>query len=245
MDTSTADNTLPSYEGLTFEKVWAMFQETDRKFQENREQMKETDRIVQEVGRQQKETDRLMKETREQMKETDRQIQETGRQMKETGRQMKETDRQMKETDRRLGGLGNRFGEMIEHMVMPNLVAKFRELGFVFTKAYPHATIEDEKNNIVTEIDITLENGDKVMIVEVKSKPSTENITEHIERMHKVKAHANLHGDKRIFLGAVAGMIFNSNERIFALKNGFYAIEPSGDTFTITAPEGIYSPKEW
>ena len=231
MHTSAVDNTFPSHEGLTFEKVWAMFQETDRKFQETDRQMKETDRKFQ--------------ETREQMKETDRIVQETARKIQETDRQMKETDRQMKETDRRLGSLGNRFGEMIEYMVMPNLVAKFRELDFMFTKAYPHATIEDEKNNIITEIDITLENGDKVMIVEVKSKPSTEDITEHIERMQKVKAHADLHGDKRVFLGAVAGIVFNNNERNFALKNGFYVVEPSGDTFIITAPDGIYSPKEW
>jgi hypothetical protein len=39
------------YEGLTFEKVWAMFQETDRKFQE-------TDRKIQETALQMKETDR-------------------------------------------------------------------------------------------------------------------------------------------------------------------------------------------
>jgi hypothetical protein len=48
----------------SFEKVWAMFQETDRR-------MKETDR-------QMKETDRKMEETAQQMKETDRQIGKLG-----------------------------------------------------------------------------------------------------------------------------------------------------------------------
>jgi len=163
----------------------------------------------------------------------------------ETARQMKETDRRMKETDRQLGKLGNRFGEMIEYMVLPNLLEKFRKLGFIFTKAYPHATIEDGKNNIITEIDITLENGDKVMIVEVKSKPEIADIVEHVERMQKVRAHADLHGDKRIFLGAVAGMVFSDNEKLYALKTGFYVVEPSGDTFNIIVPEGPYSPKEW
>ena len=172
-------------------------------------------------------------------------LKETDQIVKEVAQAQKETDRQMKKTDRKIGDLGNRFGEVIEYMVMPNLVKKFQELGFVFTKAYPHATIEDEKNNIITEIDITLENGDKVMIVEVKSKPNTKHIIEHIERMEKVKAHANLHGDRRIFLGAVAGMVFNRDERNFALKHGFYVIEPSGDTFTITAPEGTNKPREW
>ena len=194
--------TTPMYqEGLTFEKVWEMFQEAGRR-------LEVTERIVQ----------------------------ETTLKMQETDRQMKETDRQMKETDRKIGSLGNRFGEMIEYMVKPNLLKKFNELGFEFTKAYSHATIEDKKNNIITEIDITLENGDKVMIVEVKSKPSTEDVTEHLERMQKVKAHANLHGDRRVFLGAIAGMVFNDTERNFALKNGFYVIEPSGETFIITAP---------
>jgi len=40
-------------------------------------------------------------------------------------------------------------------------------------------------------------------------------------------------------------MVISNSEKIFALKNGFYVIEPSGETFDITAPEGIYSPREW
>jgi hypothetical protein len=83
------------------------------------------------------------------------------------------------------------------------------------------------------------------MIVEVKSKPTTEDITDHIERMGKVRAHADLHNDNRKYLGAVAGMVFNENGKTFAMKNGFYVIEPSGETFSITAPTGDYSPREW
>ncbi|MDR2258459.1 MAG: hypothetical protein LBE14_04850, partial [Treponema sp.] len=37
--------------GLTFEKVWAMFQETDRKFKETDRQFKETDRKFKETDR--------------------------------------------------------------------------------------------------------------------------------------------------------------------------------------------------
>jgi hypothetical protein len=233
METAVSTKPPPTGEGLTFEKVWAMFQETDRQIKESAEQF-----------------DRQMKENAERF---DRQMKENAEQL---NRQMKETDRRL---DKQLGKLGNRFGEMIEYMVVPNLITQFSSLGFVFEKAYQQATIEDKENNIFTEIDITLENGDKVMIVEVKSKPSTEDITEHIDRMRKVRAHADLHGDKRKYLGAVAGMVFNQNEKAFAMKNGFYVIEPSrgepsplcgsvedtGETFIITAPEGEYSPGEW
>ena len=177
--------------------------------------------VLQEVAENQRETDRIMKENAERQKESAERL------------------------DKQLGKLGNRFGEMVEYMVMPNLITKFRELGFVFTKAYPHATIKDKTNNIFTEVDITLENGDKVMLVEVKSKPTTEDIIEHVNRIEKIRFHADLHGEKRKYLGAIAGMVFNDNEKAFAMKNGFYVIEPSGETFIITAPEGEYSPKEW
>jgi transposase len=216
--------------GLTFEKVWAAIQATN-------EQLKETDRIVRENAQRMKETDRQIKETAQQMKDTDRQI-------KETAQQMKETDRQMKETDRRVGAITNRFGEMVEYMIMPNLVEKFDELGFTFTKAN-RTEIRDRKNNIFAEVDALLENGEKVMIVEIKTKPSVEDINDHIERMEKLRQYADLHDDKRTYLGAMAGVVFSESAKTYTLKKGFYVIEPSGDTFKITEPKGSYHPHEW
>jgi len=172
-------------------------------------------------------------------------LQEVAEMQKENTKRQKEIDRIVKNNAREIGKLGSRFGEMVEYMVVPNLLAKFKALGFVFDKAHQQTSIEDKKNNIFAEIDITLENGDKVMIIEVKSKPKTEDISEHVERMEKVRAHADFHNDKRKYLGAIAGMVFKSEEKTFAMKNGFYVIEPSGDTFIITAPDGIYSPREW
>ncbi len=178
----------------------------------------------------------ILKEVSERQKETDRIV-------KEVFESQKETDRQMKETSREIGKLGGRFGEMVEYMVLPNLVHKFRDLGFVFTKAYPEAEIKDEKNNILAEVDVTLENGDKVMIVEVKSKPNISDVKDHVKRMGKLRLHADLHSDNRKYFGAVAGMVIKDNVRDAILKNGFYVIQPSGETFIITPPDG--KPKEW
>jgi hypothetical protein len=161
-----------------------------------------------------------------------------------TNEQMKETGRQMKETDRRLGELTNRFGDMVEYMVLPNLVAKFEELDFTFTKAN-RTEIKDREHNIFTEVDALLENGDKVMVVEIKAKPTIDDINDHIKRMEKLRAYADLHDDKRVYLGAVAGVVFSESEKTYAFKKGFYVIEPSGDTFNIIPPEGKYYPHEW
>jgi hypothetical protein len=154
------------------------------------------------------------------------------------------TNEQMKETDRRVGELTNRFGDMVEHMVLPNLVAKFEDLGFTFTKAN-RTEIRDREHDIFTEVDALLENGDKVMAVEIKTKPSIDDIHGHIERMEKLRVYADLHHDTRVYLGAIAGVVFSESGKTYALKQGFYVIEPSGDTFTITKPEGKYHPHEW
>ncbi|MDR0290090.1 MAG: PD-(D/E)XK nuclease family protein [Treponema sp.] len=202
----------------TFETVWAGLQELRQILKENTDEQKERH----------KEIDRIIKENAEAQKETERQMKKSSSRL-----------------NKQLGRLGNRFGEMVEHMVKPNLEEKFREMGFVFTKTHSHTVIRDEQNNFIAEMDISLENGDKVMVVEVKSKLTTDDVADHVERMEKIRAYADLHHDKRKYLGAIAGMVMSGSEKIFALKNGFYVIEPSGEAFTITAPEGVYSVREW
>jgi alpha-galactosidase/6-phospho-beta-glucosidase family protein len=203
---------------------------------------------MQEFRKSQEESYREMRARQEaidqQMKETDRQIKETDRQMKETNRQMKETDRQIKENNKRFGELTNRFGDMVEYMILPNLLIKFEELRFTFTKAN-RTEIKDREHGIIMEIDALLENGDKVMAVEIKTKPNIDDINDHVERMEKLRIYADLHNDKRVYLGAVAGVVFSESDKIYALKKGFYVIEPSGDTFRITEPKGDYHPHEW
>ena len=77
----------------------------------------------------------------------------------------RETTKQMEEANKRLGRYENRYGEMVEHMVKPALVKGFNELGFEVTRAGQNIKIFDAKNNIFTEIDYILEDGDKVIIV--------------------------------------------------------------------------------
>jgi len=214
----------------TFESVWATLDEITIRQKELTES--------------QKETDRLMKEWEEKwQREADERRKEADKRQKEADERRKEIDRQMKETDKKLGKLGIRMGEIVEHMVAPNLRIKFRELGLNFPQATTNADVEDVDNNIFFEIDVLLQNGDKAMLVEVKTKLTTENVKDHIRRLVKMRKYANLHGDKRTFLGAVAGVVIKSNVKNYALEQGLYVIEPSGETFNITVPNGL--PKEW
>jgi hypothetical protein len=83
------------------------------------------------------------------------------------------------------------------------------------------------------------------MAVEIKTKPGIDDINDHIERMEKLRIYADLHNDKRVYLGAIAGVVFSESNKIKTLKKGMYVLEPSGDTFKITEPKGEYHRHEW
>ena len=204
----------------TFDTVWASLQETARRQDETGRQIKES----------QENFDRRMKESQENF----------DRRMKES---QENFDRRMKEHDKRFGDFSNRFGEIAEYMVAPNLQDKFYELGLDFQEVSKSYKVQDHKNKIYFEIDIFLQNGETAMLVEVKTKLTVSDVNEHISRIEKMRSYANIRGDKRYFLGAVAGVIVPLNVKEYVLSTGLYLIEPSGETFNITAPYD--KPKEW
>ena len=189
MEAVVTERPMPTGEGLTFEKVWEMFRETDRR--------------------------------------------------------MKETDRQIKETERIVGKLGNRFGELVEHLVAPNISEKFNELGFCFTRTAMDVVIKnpgDPQNS--AEVDVLLENGDIVIAVEVKSRPNDEDVNDHVQRMEILRRHADEKQDKRRYQGAIAGAVMSEAVQRYILKKGFYVIEQTGDTVRINVPQG-FKAREW
>ena len=139
--------------------------------------------------------------------------------------------------------MDNRFGEVAENIISPNLLDKFNDLGLVFQTASSNFRIRDHKNKIYFEIDVFLQNGDTAMLVEIKTNLTISYINEHINRLEKMRAFADLHNDKRSFLGAVAGVVVPLKVKNYALENGLYLIEPAGENLNITPPHN--EPKVW
>jgi len=217
---------------LTYEGILELFRQTDRKIQELAEQVKET-------SEQMKETDR-------QIKETDRQVKETSEQMKETDRQMKETDRQMKETDRKLSRLGSRIGELVENMVKGNIVEKFQAFGYEVTQYSRNKLFNYKKLGIRGEIDLFLEDGDIAILIEVKTTFETADVRAHIERIEKYRRYTEAtSGDKRRFIGVIAGAVVTEEAEAFAHQNGMYVIEQSGNAVEILKPPKGFIVKKW
>ncbi|MDR2922608.1 MAG: transketolase [Treponema sp.] len=209
----------PTGEGLTFEKVWAMFQEY-------KEQMR-------------------LEATERQKEAAERQAEWEKESAKRQAEWKKEAAERQKELDRRMGDLSNRFGELAEHLVAPCIHERFNELGYHFDAVAPGGyVIRDERGKITAEVDMLLENSDCIMAVEVKTKTRVKDIEHHVKRLEILREYRNKHNDTRKIMGAVASPILGAEEKKAILEAGFYVIEQSGDTMKIDVPDG-FVPQVW
>jgi len=174
----------------------------------------------------------MFRQTAEQMKEMSR----------EADRRFQETDRQMKETSKKISELGSRIGEIIEHMVGGDIVEQFQALNIPIKSHCRYKTFGTKGTSESGEIDVFLENGDCVVLIEVKTKPSEDDVRDHIERMKKFRLYGN---DKRRILGAIAGAVVSDDIAKFAHNQGLFVIVQSGEAVQIVdRPEGFVA-KEW
>jgi len=155
----------------------------------------------------------------------------------ETAKAHKETEKTLNDA---IGGLSNKLGSLVEHIMTPDLPRKFKEFGFTFDRITTVKWAVDD--SLYAQIDGLLENGIQAMVVEVKTTMRRRDVDEHVERMEKVRKYANDHGDKREFLGAMAATIVDKDTKAYALSKGFFVIEPSGEDVKITKPN---SEKVW
>jgi hypothetical protein len=158
----------------------------------------------------------------------------------EADRRMQETDRQLKELQKSMGYLNNRFGELAEHLVLPNIVQKFNALHYHFKHASKeHKLFNPETGQVAAEFDILLENDSSSIGVEVKAKPAEKDLLEHIQRLELLRNYKDEEGDKRAIRGAIAGAIMPEAVRLEALRLGLYVTEQSGDTVRIEEPDQL------
>ena len=179
-----------------------------------------------------------LQELREYQKESYMQLKES---QLETEKKLKESSARL---DKKLSKLGIRLGDIVEDMIEPNLMKKISKTGVKTFELSRNRVLHYEGEKYI-EADILIEDGEKVLVVEVKSKASVNDVKNHVKRMMKMRIYADSKADKRKYYGAVGSLAFEEKAREHIFGCGFYLIEPSGNAFTITAPKGIYSLREW
>jgi len=187
-----------------------------------------------------RETQELRRSIKEQGAEFDRRKQETDRQIQETHRIAQKTSKD-------IGNLGNSIGRVIEHMVAGNnIIKKFKALDYVIeshsrNKQFGHTLPPDMQG----EIDMFLENGDIAILIEVKMTLDAKDVNRHKQTLERFRRFSDTKGDKRRFIGAVAGAVVEGDAEKVAHENGMYVIAQSGKSVEILpTPEGFQA-KEW
>ena len=263
------DITNPDYpRDVTFEQVWAALRdlaerhkETERVLKENAEREKERsererereERLAKEYAEREKERaerekaeeERLAKETAKREKEREEQQKVYAEQKKAADERMAKLDKIVARNSKQMGDLHRKFGQLAEHLVLPNINKRFNELGYRFGEALPGGTrIFGEDGKVKAEVDILLQNGDTIMAIEIKVKPAEKDIEHHTRRLEILRDHRRKTRDYRKIQGAVAGAIFDAVVKKAVIEAGLFVIEQSGDTMKIEVPDG-FVPREW
>jgi len=144
-----------------------------------------------------------------------------------------------RELNKSIGGIGDSFGRFTEGMYNAGLLKKFRKCGFSFSKQANNAKYYKD-NKIIAEIDSILENGEYVMLVEIKVELSIRDVNEHIKRISVIRQYMDERDDARKIVGAVAGGTVPEEVVKYAQGKGLYVIVQSGAVAKIAdAPDGF------
>ncbi len=159
---------------------------------------------------------------------------ETSREMRDGYREMREGYKELrnlfKETDRRIGDLSSKWGRFVEGLVVPGMISLFEKRGIEIEKISQRVRVRKKDGEM--EIDILGINGEYAVLVEVKSTLSPEDVMEFIEKLKKFKKFFPEYADRKI-VGAVAGIVMESEADKFAYRQGLFVIAQKGETVKI------------
>ncbi|MDR3110533.1 MAG: hypothetical protein LBU65_12745 [Planctomycetaceae bacterium] len=222
---------LPDTTGASFERAWAAI---ERLAEQQNERAKKSDAEMEELRKRTAET----QESQEKLTTAIYLL------IDEIKEDIKDLRASRKRFDREMGKLSQRFGDIIEEIFKPNLAKKFKKLGFEFERENLRVKIESD-GKIILELDIFLENGDSVMVVEVKSHPTERDVTELVNRIKRLREYLDARNDHRKIYGAIGGMKISRNVKEYTMVNGMYVIEPSGRSVRICETSSDFHASYW
>nr|VFK38239.1 MAG: Uncharacterised protein family UPF0102 [Candidatus Kentron sp. SD]VFK44317.1 MAG: Uncharacterised protein family UPF0102 [Candidatus Kentron sp. SD]VFK79304.1 MAG: Uncharacterised protein family UPF0102 [Candidatus Kentron sp. SD] len=180
----------------------------------------------------------LIREIALRQEETDRQIKETDRQMKETDRRMQEMDRKLQEKlQETLQGLKEarelfttQWGRLIESLVDGRLVELFNRRGI---GVYDTSTrVKGNRNGRSYEFDIIAHDGEKIVLVEVKTTLRPDDVKEFLGKLHDTRVLMPRYREN-IIHGAMAWLQADAGAEKMAINRGLFSIRAVGDSASI------------
>ena len=136
---------------------------------------------------------------------------------------------------KKLAGLfTSQWGALMESLVEGDLVPLLQARGI--TVRYTHTRMRGRRNGEHYEFDILAENGEEVVVVEVKTTLRAEDVAQFLEKLGKFKVYAPGYRGKKIY-GAVAYIKADTSVQVHAERQGLYVIRATGNSASIINTE--------
>ena len=195
-------------------------------------------KLLAELVEAQKETERCFQETERRFQETERRFQETERILKE---QSLKTDRQITRLSKEIGNLGGKWGRFVENMVAPAC-----ETLFLNREIPVHQVSQRVRKRLdgkTLEIDVLVTNENHVLVVEVKSSLSVDDVKELIKNLTEFRQFFPEYNHKQLY-GAVAGIEIEEGADKYAYRQGLFVLAQRGENVAILN-DTDFQPKTW
>ena len=185
----------------------------------------------------------LFKETDAKFKETDAKFKET---QFELERRFRETDAQFKATDLKINQLSalfsSQWGRLMEALVQPNALKLFQERGIQVRHIFERAKSQDNGRSL--ELDLLLENGAEVVVVEVKSTLRVGDVRDFLDDLAQFQDFFPRYQGYRVY-GAVAGLDMVEDADRFAYRQGLFVLRVVGDGIVQIQNDARFQPRNF
>ena len=195
-------------------------------------------RLLAELVEAQKETERCFQETERRFQETEQRFQETERILKE---QSLKTDRQITRLSQEIGNLGGKWGRFVENMVAPACETLFLNRDIPVHQVSQR--VRKRLDGKTLEIDVLVTNENHVLVVEVKSSLSVDDVKELIKNLTEFRQFFPEYNHKQLY-GAVAGIEIEEGADKYAYRQGLFVLAQRGENVAILN-DTEFQPKTW
>ncbi|MBF0625459.1 MAG: DUF3782 domain-containing protein [Magnetococcales bacterium] len=248
---------------LTIDALWKLCAENSRQLHE---QSVATDRMLRDMRAEIAAADRRMRDhgaelehrlydmLREQRAETARMPGGMRAQAGESGPVLPAgaMDREFQETRRVIAEVSNQIdtlfvgqrGLFMEKLVVPGCDTLFSAWGIPGSQIYQRCKFwSDDGRSLWIDIMVMNHNSDAVVLVNVSSTLTVEEVTEYVERLGQFKEIRPRYAACRV-LGAVAGIVTEEDATSYAANQGLFVIVQSGESVALAnAPD--FEPRVW
>jgi predicted AAA+ superfamily ATPase len=144
--------------------------------------------------------------------------------------------------DRLEGLFGDQWGKMLEALVQPSALRLFQARGLQVRRLHQRSKAQLNGGNM--EVDLILENGSDLVVVEVKSKLNLEAVDDLLADLAQFTEYFPNYRGYNIY-GAVAGLHITESADRYAYRRGLFILAVGGEGMVQMLNDANFKPRNF